>query len=64
MDQKTAREEAERLHGIAVEAWPSAKGWSWGGWSGAQHPGQQWIVISLDRKSVLKSGADLVGSTS
>lgn len=57
MDYKTAKKEAERLHGIAVEAWPSSKDdrWHFGGWSGRQHANQQWIVISIDRKYILKA---------
>lgn len=52
MEQTPARERAKELGGLAVSARrkDGGEGWHLGGWP---LPGDEWIVVSLDRTQVL-----------
>ena len=58
LTQTEARRKAKELGGIAIWArWSKAKqSWDTGGW--ANQPGEVWIVVSVDRKSVLLDHSD------
>lgn len=57
MEQSEARRRAKELGGIATNAYQrydsggAPAGWRIGGWPGQK--GETWIVVSLDRRTVL-----------
>lgn len=54
LSQSEARRVARATGGIAIGAQSGAKGWRIGGYS--PHP--SWIVVTLDRSSIIHDGID------